>query len=119
MAKRVVQRARARQEIRELTRYVAGRNPAAATELFKAYKETLTRLANFPEIGWPYTTLEADLTDIRTVPISLQFRHFLIFYRYEPAQQTVEIIRVLYATRDIAAALRRDMAGAGEGELSS
>ncbi len=105
MRLRIVQRTRARQDILDLIAYIADDKPRAAQNMFAAYEQTLTLLAESPEIGWSYPTDNPRLSGLRAFPIG-RYRSYLVFYRY--GSGTLDVIRVLHGMRDLATILRDD-----------
>lgn len=98
MTSRVVQRARARQDILDLVAYIAADNPRAAAAFYDAYERTLTGLERMPEKGRPYRSKEPGLRSVCAISVG-RFRRYLIFYRRTGDQ--VEVLRVLHGARDI------------------
>jgi toxin ParE1/3/4 len=102
MSFRVLQRARARQDILEIISYIASDNRSAAAALYEAYERVLQHLEETPEMGRPYASNDPRLGRIRAAPIG-RFRRYLVFYRRQG--NSVEVLRVLHAHRDITSIL--------------
>jgi toxin ParE1/3/4 len=105
MSVRVLQRARARQDILEIISYIASDNPGAAAALYEAYERILQHLKETPEMGRPYAPGDPQLGQVRAVAIG-RFRRYLVFYRRQ--DDNVEVLRVLHAHRDITSILSDD-----------
>ena len=105
MSLRILQRARARQDILEIIAYIAERNPQAAERVFATYERSLTSLARSPQIGWRYPTDNPRLSGLRAFPIG-RFRSYLIFYLH--TADSLDVIRVLHGRRDLASLLRQE-----------
>ncbi len=102
MSVRVLQRARARQDILEIISYIASDNPGAAGALYEAYERILKHLEETPDMGRPYASSYPQLRRVRAVAIG-RFRRYLVFYRRQDSN--VEVLRVLHAHRDITSIL--------------
>ena len=87
-------------DIDDLFGYIAQENLDAAVRFLDALHAAFNRLAEMPEIGTPQEFENPLLAELRMWPIKGFDRH-LIFYRTRPDR--VEIVRVLYASRDIEA----------------
>lgn len=107
MTFRVVQRARARQDILELVEHIAADNPRAAAAFYDAYERTLTGLEQMPDKGRPYRSKEPWLRGVRAISVG-RFRRYLSFYRRTGNQ--VDVLRVLHGARDIDTILNREEA---------
>ena len=85
----------ARQDTKDIGRYLEERNPLAARRFARAVGKTTEMLQRSPELG---ERLSTDLTgQIRFRTIS-GFKNYLIFYRQ--VDTVLEIIRVLHGARD-------------------
>lgn len=102
---RVLQRTRARADVLELVSYIASDNPKAAAALYDAYEGVLASLAQVPGSGRLYASRDPRLQGVRAVPVG-RFRSYLLFYRR--GEDTVEVLRVLHAARDIVSVLAAD-----------
>jgi toxin ParE1/3/4 len=103
MTKRVVQRALAEQDIIDQALHIHRDNPAAARPFLEAVDRALAMLLDLPEIGAPRR--HGGIEGLRMWRMRGFDRH-LIFYR--PTAEGIEVIRVLHASRDLAAALDED-----------
>jgi len=82
----------ARQDIKEISRYLIGYSSTAARRLREKFKQRCKLLADFPEMGQSRDELQPGL---RSVPVE----NYLIFYR--PIPNGVEIVRVVSGYRDL------------------
>lgn len=82
----------AKQDLKEITKYVASFNPAAARRLREKIKQQCKLLADFPNMGQSCDNLERSL---RSFPVE----DYWIFYR--PIDGGVEIVRVVSGYRDL------------------
>jgi toxin ParE1/3/4 len=85
---------RAEQELRQIWRYIAAENPAAADRLLLRIDTKLQVLRDFPGIG----TLR---DDIRPGLRMLVEGNYLLLYEYAAANGTVELISVVDGRRDL------------------
>jgi plasmid stabilization system protein ParE len=83
-----------------LASYIAQDSLATAERFLDAFEKTLDLLTKSPLIGNLYPFRHPRLGGIRRFFVK-GFPNHLIFYRVHPKRQTIEIIRVLYASRDI------------------
>jgi toxin ParE1/3/4 len=84
----------ARQDIKEITRYIAGFNRTAARKLKDRIQQQCKQLAEFPNMGRNRDDL---LSGLRSFPVE----DYLIFYRQIP--NGVEIVRIVSGYRDLEA----------------
>jgi toxin ParE1/3/4 len=99
----VVRTPRARRDLTEIADYLAEHaHQTVADRFLDAANETLTLLAGNPELGSPWESDNPDLADVRWHAVA-GFPNHLLFYR--PTEQGIELIRVLYAARDLEALL--------------
>ena len=71
-------------------------------KFFDAARQTFAALARMPGVGQEYDS-EEDIVNIRKWAVK-GFNKYLIFYRYD--DEVLEIIRVIYVTRDLEPLLR-------------
>jgi toxin ParE1/3/4 len=83
--------------------FIARDNPRIASQFYKTCEETFKRLVKMPRMGQLYPTAKKRLTGIRFFPIPGFERH-LIFY--VPREDCIDIVRILYTTRDITRILK-------------
>ncbi len=88
----------ARQDIISIWAYVAADNVVAADRLLRAIEEKANRLRDHPLLG-------LDRSDIRPNVRCLTQGHYLIFYRFDPVDDRVDVVRVLHGMRDLPDAL--------------
>jgi toxin ParE1/3/4 len=102
---RIIIRPQASQELDDLAEHLAQSSVAAARRLLEAAEQTFPKLAQMPGIGSPCQLLNPRLQDLRCWPIT-GFKNYLIFYR--PLDDGIEVLHVLYGTRDIPSLLERE-----------
>ncbi len=101
----VVLRPRADLDIEQQFEYLAiEANVATARRFLEALEQSCRELAQHPKLGSPRTFGDPRLEGLRFLPVR-GFRRHLIFYIARV--ETLEIIRVLHAARDIESLLRR------------
>lgn len=106
MSRRIVQRPRARQDVLDITGYLADHSPDAALRFFDAYGEALEKLRAYPAMGRLYAPSHPALAGIRVTAVP-GFRAYLVFSRERP--DAVEIIRILHGARQILTALEDEL----------
>ena len=87
------------ENIDEQLAFFAGKDPDLARRFLAAlYDDAFPALLRFPEMGTAWKSEKASLADVRwrLVP---DFPQHMIFYR--PTKETVEILWVLYGSRDL------------------
>jgi toxin ParE1/3/4 len=85
---------RAEEELREIWRYIAAENPAAADRLLLRTDDKLQILREFPGVG----TLR---DDIRPGLRMLVEGNYLLLYEHDAASDTVELVSVINGRRDL------------------
>lgn len=85
---------RAEEELRQVWRYIAAENPAAADRLLLRIDDKLQRLRDFPRIG----TLR---DDIRPGLRMLVEGNYLLLYEHDAGSDTVELVSVIDGRRDL------------------
>jgi toxin ParE1/3/4 len=98
----VLRTRRANLDLLEIWSYVAQDSPQAADRLIERLDQHCERLASFPEMGRLRDELAPSLR-------SLVVSRYVVFYR--PAEDGIEVIRVLHGARDVAAILRGESEG--------
>lgn len=96
--KKVFIRPKVSLDLDEQALFISQTNLKIGLELYAACEETFAILAKMPHMGQPYSTRKKQLNGIRFFPIAGFERH-LIFYI--PRKDRIEVVRILYATRDI------------------
>ena len=86
-------------DLEEAWDYLAERNEAAADRLVEAVLERARLHAGQPLMGRPRDDLSPGLR-------SFVVRPFVVFYR--PADDTIEVVRVLHGARDIDSIMKDD-----------
>lgn len=89
-------------DLHEHFSYLAENNRDRAFQFFDAARQTFAALARMPGMGQQYDS-EEDIINIRKWAVK-GFKKYLIFYRYN--DEVLEIIRIIYATRDLEPLLR-------------
>jgi toxin ParE1/3/4 len=82
-------------------------NPRVGHNFLLAAHETFSLLATQPNLGWHSRLKNPVLASLRVFRVS-GFERLLVLYRLRP--EGVEILRVVHASRDLEAFLRRDRA---------
>lgn len=100
--KKLLLRPKASEDIDEHFLRIAEDNPVIALEVVSSIEEALKRIQQHPEIGSPRYASTPLLKGIRMWPLT-EFRNYLIFYLEH--EDSLEVIRILYGTRDIPEAL--------------
>ncbi len=103
-AEHLVQRPRARQDVREIIEFLTNHSPEAAAKFYAAYKQTLVLLSTYPEGGKRCPLTHPALANLRMLPIQ-GFPKYLVFTDYDGL--TLEVVRVLHSARNIHAVLGR------------
>ena len=96
---RIVRASAAKADAGEIWAYIAEENPDAADRLLDRFDKLFRLLAARPHLGKSAENLAPNL---RTLPVG----NYLVFYR--PAQDGIEIVRLLHGARDITAEFFRE-----------
>jgi toxin ParE1/3/4 len=88
----VLRTPQAEQDLLEVWDYIAADNPVAADRLLDRIGHLCDRLAEFPEMGRERSELAPAL---RSFPVG----NYVLFYR--PADDGIQLIRVLHGARDV------------------
>lgn len=102
MTKKIVITPKASQDIDDCFAYIAQDNPEIALQFFDSTRLTIAQIARMPGIGSIFATKNERLQGLRKRSVK-DFRKYLIFYI--DREDVVEIVRILYATRDISSIL--------------
>jgi len=105
VARKVLRRPRAKQDLLEQAFFIANDNLDAAERFLDAAEAAFARLLEMPEIGGARAYRNERLAGLRLWPIPGFERH-LIFYL--PIESGIEVVRVLDAARDALAILERE-----------
>ncbi len=105
MTKRIVITPQANLDIDENFTYIAQENTDAALQFFDAVRETLAQLAKMPGMGSRYSSNNPRLQGLRKWAVK-RFKNYLIFY-FE-RDETIDVVRILYATQDIERILEKE-----------
>ena len=100
---RIFVRPKASADLEEQALFIARDDLRIASQLYEACERTFSDLVKMPRMGQIYPTAKKQLVGIRFIPVS-RFEKHLIFYI--PQKDHVDIVRILYATRDIARILK-------------
>lgn len=87
-------------DLEELAEYIAQHNPRVAHRFYDAADAAFQLLAQMPAMGAACEFRNPAAADLRLWPIHAFEKH-VIFYR--PIDNGIEVVRVLHASRDIAA----------------
>lgn len=77
--------------LEEIVRYIAADNPVAALRLGMKLIDRVELLEEFPELGRPFPK--------RAGVRCLSIRPYLIYYRFKPTEQVVEILDFWHGSR--------------------
>ena len=106
MTARYVIRPKADQDLTDQAYYLATQaSPRVGHNFLLAAHETFSLLATQPNMGWHSRLKNPALASLRVFRVS-GFERLLVLYR--PRLDGVEILRVVHASRDLEAFLRRD-----------
>ncbi|MCY7367610.1 MAG: type II toxin-antitoxin system RelE/ParE family toxin [Chamaesiphon sp.] len=98
MTKKIVITPKASQDLDDCFACISQDNPATALQFFDSTRLTIAQIARMPGIGSIFTTNNNRLQELRKWSVK-DFRKYLIFYI--DREDVVEIVRIIYATRDI------------------
>lgn len=98
MTRRILITPKASQDLDEIYNFIAQNNLDTALNFFDAARQTFNQLAKNPGIGTIYEVSKPELQGLRRWKVK-RFNKYMVFYRYD--DDLVEIIRILYAGRDI------------------
>jgi toxin ParE1/3/4 len=102
MTKKIVITPKASQDLDDCFAYISQDNPEIALRFFDSTRITIAQIARMPGIGSIFATNNNRLQELRKWSVK-DFRKYLIFYI--DRDDAVEIVRILYATRDISSIL--------------
>jgi toxin ParE1/3/4 len=102
MTKKIVITPKASQDLDDCFAYISEDNPEIALRFFDSTRLTIAQIARMPGIGSIFVTENDRLKELRKWSVK-DFRKYLIFYI--DRDEVVEIVRILYATRDISSIL--------------
>ena len=88
---RILRTARAEEDYREIWDFVARDDPTAADRLLRKFDEKLQLCVTNPGMG---TLRERYAPGLRSIPVG----NYVLFYR--PAENGIELIRVLHGARN-------------------
>jgi toxin ParE1/3/4 len=110
MTKNIVITPKASQDLDDCFAHISQDNPEIALQFFDSTRLTIAQIARMPGIGSIFVTRNDRLQGLRKWSVK-DFRKYLIFYIESPSERlrqrddVVEIVRILYATRDISSIL--------------
>ncbi len=99
---------RAAHDLDGFAEYLGERSSQAAVRFQSAVEKTLKFLQEFPEIGSTYTKTDPVPQELRWWPVR-RFKNYLIFYRL--LAEHLEVVRVLYGSRDLESILDSETKG--------
>jgi toxin ParE1/3/4 len=106
MTYRLIIKDRAEQDLRQQAEYILlNGNADAAVRFLSAAETTFAQLATMPRIGKVTQLVLSRLGEVRQWRIR-GFEEHLIFYRIQDQETTIEILRLLHGSRDLADVLR-------------
>ena len=88
--------------------FIAKNNLQLAYKFYEACDQAFQQISKMPQLGQRYSTKNKQLAGIRFLPVR-GFENHLIFY--VSLKSSLEIIRILYATRDIKNILSKYIVG--------
>ena len=106
MSKGIILRPQVTQDLDDQVAAIAQQNGEAALDFFDAVRLTIAQLAKMPGMGAKYSVKNPRLKGLRKWAVK-GFRNHIIFYIER--DDAIEIIRILYATRQISSILEREM----------
>ncbi len=102
IARRIFITQQASVDLDDIYNFIAKNNPDIRLQFLDAARQTFKQLAKTPEIGTIYEVSKPKLQGLRKWRVK-RFDKYIIFYCH--SDNLVEIIRILYAGRDISAIL--------------
>lgn len=102
MIKRIIIRPKASQDLDDYFAYIAEHNLESALRFFDSARSTIAQLARVPGMGSLYPVKNPRLQGLRKWAVK-DFRKYLIFYF--DRDDAIEVVRILYAARDISSIL--------------
>ncbi len=102
MTKKIFITPKASKDLDDCFTYISQDNPEIALQFFDSTRLTIAQIARMPGIGSIFFTKNDRLQGLRKWSVK-DFRKYLIFYI--DRGEVVEIVRILYATRDISSIL--------------
>ena len=98
MIPKVIPSPEAEQDLAEIAEYLAERSCRTALRFLDAAEAAFGRLAEMPELGAVFESVNPVLSNLRVWSIH-GFQSYLIFYR--PSERGIEVVRVLHGARDL------------------
>ena len=98
MSYRIFKRPQAERDIEECFVFIAEENLDTGVYFLVAVEDSLEQLAKFPLIGKQSEFQNKQFQNLRMWHVK-RYENYLIFYTV--IEETIEVIRVLYASRDI------------------
>ena len=111
---RIIRPPRARADIQEQAFRIADDNPEAARRFLAEVERSLELLADMPGMGAARPRLSPALRGLRMFSIGGGFENHLLFYR--PIKDGIELIRLLYGTRNVEAIMKTEPDSGRKGE---
>ncbi|MBE9234406.1 type II toxin-antitoxin system RelE/ParE family toxin [Cuspidothrix issatschenkoi LEGE 03284] len=105
MTRRIIIRPKASADLDEQFAYIAQSNFDAALSFFDATRQTFSQIAQLPGIGSVYDIGNPRLAGLRKWQVK-GFEKYLIFY--SEGDEYIEIVRLIYAARDISQILAEE-----------
>jgi toxin ParE1/3/4 len=106
MNRRIVIRDAAARDLDEHAVYLAEKNLDVALRFSEKVEATFAFLLQFPLVGRQKNYRNPALAGLRMRPTQ-DFKKYLIFY--QPTEEGIEIVRVLYSSRDIDRIFEKEM----------
>lgn len=102
MKKPAVLTSAAEEDVAKQAVWIAADNPVAANRFIDAVAETIRFVENSPQAGGRFTVRSEKLQGLRKVAVT-GFENWLLFYLER--DDSLQIVRLLHAARDLSAAL--------------
>ena len=99
MSANVLRTTAACEDLSRILAYFLDENePGVAARFVNGYEETLTFVADFPELGIPWESAEIRLKNVRVKPVH-GFDKYLVFYRV--SGKDVFVLRIFHGHQNI------------------
>ena len=90
---------KAEEDLNDIFHYIAIEldNPIAASAFLERIEKAIYEIRSFPKCGSLVDNEFLSVKDIRKILIS----NYLLYYRFEEAQECIVILRIIYGKRDL------------------
>jgi toxin ParE1/3/4 len=103
---KVNRRPAAKLDVLEIAAYIGEHSPRTARRFTAAVRESISQLAQWPQIGALLDLDDPQFAGVRRWPV-IGFPNHFIFYRF--SSEGIDVIRILQGAREIQAALTDEM----------